>query len=117
MFKRAIIIAILIVMAFRAVAFASDTSGEVVFRDALYGTAIGAILGGAVYLIDDDELGKKMGIGIAVGTIGGLVFGITESRSAVEIKRGKIDLNLPTFAIYKKEKDSALIANLLKVRF
>jgi len=117
MLKRIIIIAILIVMAFRATASASDTSGEIVFRDALYGTAIGAILGGAVYLIDDDELGKKMGIGIAAGTIGGLVFGITESRSMVEIKRGKMNLNLPTFAIYKKEKDSVLITNVLKIKF
>ena len=118
MIKRILSLLILILLLLESVSFAGDTSGEVVFRDALYGAAIGAILGGAIYLADQDDPGAKMGIGIALGTIGGLAFGISETRSAaVEIKRGKINLNPPVVVVGKKDGATVLSAKILKIEF
>lgn len=117
MLKRIVIILILITLILESFSFAQDTSGEIVFRDALYGAVIGAIIGGSVYLADQDDPGEKFGIGIAAGTIGGLIFGITEARSAVEVRRGKISLNPPTMIAHRKDGSLVFSAKILKIEF
>ena len=115
--RKILIIAAVSVLILQGTAFAFETEGEVIFRDALYGAAIGAILGGAIYLADDDNVGAKLGIGVAVGTIGGLVFGIIETRSFAEIEKDKINFAFPTPLIEKNGDGLRYRASLLKARF
>ncbi|MBI4822629.1 MAG: hypothetical protein HY805_00135 [Nitrospirae bacterium] len=119
MIKRIVVVAILLLALFQGKAFSADTSGEVVFRDAIYGAGIGAILGGAIYLADDDHFGSKIGIGIAVGTIGGLIYGVSETRGVVEIRKekGSIKLNPPIISVQKKDGDLFYSTNILKISF
>lgn len=88
-----------------------------IFRDVLYGAAIGAILGGAIYLAEEDDFGEKLGAGVAVGTIGGLIFCITETKTLVETEKDKIKVAFPIPVIEKKRDDLRYSASLLKTRF
>jgi hypothetical protein len=54
-------------------------SGEIIFRDAMYGALIGGLAGTAVYAIDAEDYGKKAGGGVLVGLILGTIFGVYES--------------------------------------
>lgn len=75
--------------------FALD--GEIIFRDSLYGAGIGAIAGTAVYLIDGEDFGAKLGTGVFIGVLAGAAMGVYESNAAlVEIKNGKVYAGLPT---------------------
>ena len=117
MIKRIMLISVLIIMLFQSTAFAVETQGEILFRDSLYGAAIGALLGGAFYLLDQDEAGKKFASGVIVGTLGVLVFGIAETTGMVEIEKDKIKFALPT-PVIEKQKDGFLYsASLLKAKF
>lgn len=49
--------------------------GEILFRDAMFGVGIGATAGLAVYMIDSEDLGKKIGAGVLLGLIGGVAVG------------------------------------------
>ncbi len=116
MTRKIVIILIALVFAFQSVAFAAiETEGDVVFRDALYGAIIGAIVGGAVYLADQDDIGIKLGMGVAVGTVGGLAFGIYETRSVAEIDNNQIKFAIPTPVIQKRGDEMIYAAPLLKV--
>jgi len=117
MIKRTLVISALIMMLFQGTALAVETQGEILFRDSLYGAAIGALLGSAFYLLDQDELGKKLASGVIVGTMGGLVFGIAETTGMVEIKKDKIKFAVPT-PVIEKQKDAILYsASLIKAKF
>lgn len=117
MIKRVLVISVLIIMMFQGAAFAMDTQGEILFRDSLYGAAIGALLGSAFYLLDQDELGKKLASGVIVGTLGGLVFGIAETTGMVEIEKDKIRFAVPTPVIEKQKDGVRYSASLLKAKF
>lgn len=118
MIKRIICLALLMLLAFQTVAYAQErTSGDVVFKDALYGAAIGGILGFAVYLADDDNFGEKVGIGVAIGTLGGLAFGLAETRGIVEIRKGGLKFNAPRVAIQKRGNSVLYSTNIFKVDF
>ncbi len=54
-------------------------SGEIIFRDAMYGGVIGFLTGTAVYAIDQKSFGKKVGTGVLVGLLLGTAFGIYEA--------------------------------------
>ena len=54
-------------------------SGEIIFRDAMYGGVIGFLAGSAYYAIDQKSFGKKVGTGVLVGLILGTAFGIYEA--------------------------------------
>ncbi len=54
-------------------------SGEIIFRDAMYGALIGGLAGTAVYAIDANDYGKKAGGGILIGLVLGTIFGVYES--------------------------------------
>jgi len=115
--KKILIICVLSVLIFQGAAFAVESEGELIFRDALYGAAIGAILGSAIYLADDDDFGEKLGIGVAIGTLGGLAFGVMESGTFVEIKKDQIKVAIPTPVIEKKRDGLQYSASLLRTRF
>ncbi len=117
MIKKILLISVLMLLLFQGGAFAMGTQGEVIFRDALYGAAIGGLLGSAFYLLDDNELGKKVAQGVIVGTIGGLVFGIAETTGMVEIENNRIKFAIPA-PVIKKQKDGMLYsASLIKAKF
>lgn len=117
MLKKVLIIAVLAVLMFQGAAYAFESDGDIIFRNAMYGAAIGAILGGAFYLADQDDAGTKLGIGIAIGTVGGIALGLNETRSFVEIKDDKINVAVPTPVIKKKDEGIQYSAQLFKTRF
>lgn len=117
MIKRILIIAVLSIIILHSNAFALETEGEVLFRDSLYGAAIGALLGTAIYLVDQDDFVGKFGGGVIIGTIGGLIYGFTETRSFVEIEKGKIKVAIPTPIIDKKDNSTQYSASLFKTKF
>ncbi|VAX30117.1 hypothetical protein MNBD_NITROSPIRAE03-1265 [hydrothermal vent metagenome] len=117
MFKKFLIVAVLCFILFQGVAFAAGAKGEIVFRDALYGAVVGSILGGAIYLVDQDNFAAKLGMGVAVGTLGGLFFGVAETRSLVEIKNDNVMFALPLPMIQKKHSGILYSASFLSVDF
>ncbi len=117
MLKKILIIAVLSIMVLQVPAFAVETKGEVLFRDSLYGAALGALLGGAFYLLDQDEFNKKFASGVIIGTFGGLVYGIAENTSLVEIEKNKIRFAVPTPVFEKNEDNAQVSMSLLKTRF
>ncbi|GMT47661.1 MAG: hypothetical protein IEMM0007_1227 [bacterium] len=117
MLKKCIIVTVLFLFLSQSVAFAAGAEGEIVFRDALYGGVVGSILGGAIYLIDQDNFAAKLGMGVAVGTLGGLFFGVAETRSLVEIKNDNVMFALPLPMIQKKHSGILYSASFLRVDF
>ncbi|GBE36066.1 hypothetical protein BMS3Bbin07_00205 [bacterium BMS3Bbin07] len=117
MFKKVLIVTVLFLFLSQSVAFAAGAKGEIVYRDALYGAVVGAILGGAIYLVDQDDFAAKLGMGVAVGTLGGLVFGVAETRSFVEIRKDNVRFALPLPMIQKKHSGILYSTSLLRVDF
>ena len=117
MIKKILIIAVLSLMIFQSAAFALETEGEVLFRDSLYGAAIGALLGTAIYLADQDDFTEKIATGVIFGTLGGLFYGFTETSSFVEIEKDEIKFAVPAPAIRKEENGALYSASFFKARF
>ncbi len=117
MIKKVLLVSVLIIMLFQGTAFALETQGEILFRDSLYGAAIGALVGSAFYLIDEDDFGKKIASGVIVGTLGGVVFGIAETTGMVEIEKDKIRFAIPTPVIKKQKVGMLYSASLIKAKF
>jgi hypothetical protein len=118
MLKRILVITVLLLFAFQSTAFAFGTEGDVVFTDALYGAAIGAMLGAAFYLVDDDDFARKIGVGVILGTAGGVAFGLAkDTRSVVEIQKDGVKLAVPSVTIQKRKEDILYTTSLLKVEF
>jgi len=117
MIKRIIIIAVLSFMIFQGTASAIETKGEVLFRDSLYGAAIGTIIGVSFYMLDQDDFATKLASGIIVGTFGGLAYGVAENSGMVEIEKDKIRFAVPTPVIQRKDGNYLLSMSLLKSRF
>ncbi len=86
---------------------AKALDGEIIFRDAMYGTAIGAVGGLALYAADGGKhFGKKMGFGVLVGLVFGIGVGIYESQTAlVEINNGKVYASIPQISFKKINVD------------
>jgi len=89
--------------------------GEVVFTDALYGAAIGGLVGGAAWLIDQDSAGAKIGTGLVVGTVAGLVFGVAEAQSLVQVEDDAVKLALPTPVVQPHDGGLTYAVNLLHI--
>lgn len=116
MLKKVIIVSVLLLFAITSSAFAAiETQGDVVFRDALYGAVIGGILGGAFYVADQDNFAQKVGIGVLIGTVGGIAFGVMETRSVVELKNDEIKFALPTPVIQERDGDIMYSTSIVKV--
>ncbi|MGE5894487.1 MAG: hypothetical protein ACM34I_10565 [bacterium] len=118
MVKKFFILMVLVFIVLQGSSFAIESGGDVVFKDALYGLVIGAAVGGAVYLIDSDDPGEKFGIGIALGTIGGVIYGLYDTRSVVAINsENNTRVAFPTPAIQKTKNSTKVSISLLKVDF
>lgn len=117
MVKRVLISAVLALIIFQGTACAFDGEGEVVFRDSLYGAAIGALLGTAFYVVDQDDFAEKVATGVIVGTIGGLFYGVYETRSFVELRQDEIRLAVPTPVIQQKKDSLVYSASLFRSKF
>jgi len=118
MWRKILLLVIIFCLIFNTLAFAVETAGEVVFRDAIYGAAIGGILAGAAYLIDQDHFAKKLGTGVAIGTIAGVLYGIYENTAIAEIENGKVKFAFPTPQI-SPTLDAAVAysASIVRVKF
>ena len=117
MIKKISIAAILALFLFQSSAFAFDTDGDVIFRDTLYGAAIGALLGTAFYVADNDNFSSKISGGVIIGTLAGLAYGVHETNSFVELKDDKIKMAVPIPVIVPKEDGVQYTASLFKARF
>lgn len=119
--KKILVIGILSVFIFQSAAFAFESEGELIFKDSLYGAAIGAILGGAIFLASDDDDAEdfwgKFGAGVAIGTLAGVAFGVMETKTFVEIEKDKVKVAFPTPVIEKTEDGLQYSASLLRTRF
>lgn len=80
-------------------AAAEENAMETVFKDSLYGGLAGALIGGAVMALTDnpgDHIGY-IGVGAAVGVIGGAAFGLAQSsRAFAEVENGRMTVSVPT---------------------
>jgi hypothetical protein len=118
MVKRTLLIAALsVVIIMQSTAFAIETEGEIILRDTAYGAAIGAMLGTAFYLADQDDFGEKISTGLLIGTIGGLIFGFTETTSLVEIRNDEIKVAIPTPVIRKEGDRTIYSASIFKTEY
>ncbi len=117
MTKRILIIAALLIMVFQGSASAAGLEGDIIFRDTLYGAAVGAIIGTAIYLIDQDNFGTKFGTGVVIGSLGGLAWGIKETRTFVEIEKDTIKIAFPTPVIQQKSDGVQYSASLFRAKF
>ncbi len=77
--KKIISLAVIFSLLFIPVKKTYAVSGEIIFRDAMYGGVIGFLTGTAVYAIDQKSFGKKVGTGVLVGLILGTAFGVYEA--------------------------------------
>lgn len=114
--KKFLVIAVMSLVFFANTAFAQDR-GSVIFKDTLYGVAIGALIGSAIYLADDDHFAAKFSTGVIIGAVGGLVYGLYETESFVEIENNKIKVAVPTPVLEKKDETVRYSASLLRTRF
>lgn len=117
MIKKIFVITVLSLVLLQSSAFAFDTDGEIIFHDALYGAAIGGILGAAFYAADTDDFGSKMSSGIIIGTLAGLGYGLYETNTFVELKKDGIKVAVPTPVIVPEEDGIKYTASLFKTRF
>jgi len=117
MIKRIFVIVILSLVIFQSSAYAFEADGDVVFKDTLYGAAIGGLLGTAMYIGDQEDFGSKISSGVVLGTIAGLAYGLYETNTFVELKDNKIKFAVPTPIIVPKENGLQYTASLFKARF
>lgn len=117
MIKNISIAIILALFLFQSTAFAFDTDGEVIFKDTLYGATIGGLLGAMLYVGNQEDFSSKLSGGVIIGTIAGLVFGLHETDSFVELKDNKIKVAIPTPVIVPKEDGIEFAASLFKANF
>lgn len=116
MIKKVLVCSVLFLLVFQSSAFAViETQGDVVFRDALYGAAIGGLVGGAVYLTDQNDFAKKVGIGVIIGAVGGIIFGVVETRSVAEIDNNGVKFAVPTPVIEQRGDETIYSTSLLNI--
>ena len=115
MLKKIPVLVIVFLILMQGAALALD--GEIIFRDALYGTAIGALIGVGIYAIDQNDFGPKVGGGVVAGAAVGMVVGIVESASMVSIRDNKVYVGVPTPVIIRKADSTVYKAALLDVKF
>lgn len=122
MFKKIIVTAILLTFLLQSAAFAGEV-GRIAYNDAMYGAIIGGILGTAFYFADpvtkdkDETFMKRVSIGVILGTLGGLAFGVYDAQSAVSMKNGNMQLNVPTVNVVQRGKETLYTTNFLEVKF
>ena len=114
--KKLAVVLALIISVFTTRSFALD--GEIIFKDAMYGAAIGGLAGGALYLVDSNDFGAKVGIGVFLGLLAGAAIGVYESEGAfVQIDNGKVKLAMPDIKVEKNQLDTYTKVNLFGAKF
>lgn len=94
-----VIMALISVISAASSSSAAESSLREVFQDALYGTGIGALVGGAfmVFTKKPADHFDYIGYGAALGALGGTAYGLAKSaRSLAEIENGKVKFAVPT---------------------
>lgn len=119
MLKRILLVTFILLLVLQGAAFAQ--TGSIILEDMGYGVVIGTMLGGAVYLLGNDDtsdaLVKNLSYGAALGAIVGFALGVTEIRGVVEIENNDIKVAFPTVIIQKRGDALFYSANLLKVNY
>jgi len=90
-------------------------SGEIIFRDAMYGALIGGLAGTAVYAIDAEDYGKKAGGGVLIGLILGTIFGVYESSelfAKTEKPKPEIKVPIKVTTFFGEDKKTHTITKL-----
>ncbi len=90
-------------------------SGEIIFRDAMYGALIGGLAGTAVYAIDAEDYGKKAGTGVLIGLVLGTIFGIYESSelfAKADKKQPQIDVPIKVITFRGEDNKTYTITKL-----
>jgi len=94
--------------------------GETILRDTVYGLLTGAIVGGALTLVTAEPLDHLswIGIGAAVGAVGGVAYGVYETTSMAELDRdGEFRLAMPTVQFRSPGRSLTTSVDVLRVRF
>lgn len=117
MFKKVLTLAIVLIFLTAGAGSAIAGSGELILKDTFYGGLIGGLLGGAWYLLDQDEASDKIGTGIGVGIIGGFVLGLTDASAMAKIENGEVIYAMPTIILERRGKATVYSTHLLEVNF
>lgn len=117
MLKKVSVVLIIIMLLAASAGTALAGSGEVILEDTLYGGLIGGLLGGAWYLLDEDDAADKIGAGIGIGIIGGFILGVTDASASVKIENGKVKYAMPQIHMFKKDSATIYTAHLLEMNF
>lgn len=127
--KITVLLVAISVFAFSAQAKAADDAMSNTLTDALYGGAIGALVGTAVLFLTDnpDDHIDYIFTGAGVGILGGVAYGLATSgvvqRAATEYDGDKITFAMPTVKrveIYDEllsKKEVINSVDLVKIRF
>jgi|GEM_PF-1164922 hypothetical protein len=119
MIKKAVTVVLL--FAFMAVSTGSALAveGDTIYKNAIYGATIGGLIGVGLYGLDQKEPGQKIGGGVVVGTVLGILLGMAESKSLVTVdrKKGTVALGIPAPVVALTSNGPAYQASLLKMDF
>ncbi len=127
--KITVLLVAISVFAFSAQAKAADDAMSNTLTDALYGGAIGALVGTAVLFLTDnpDDHIDYIFTGAGVGILGGVAYGLATSgvvqRAATEYDGDKITFAMPTVKrveVYDEllsKKEVINSVDLVKIRF
>ena len=105
-------IALSILISFATIMFvpshskAEENPMRTIFMDTFYGMAAGTLIASAITLTQEDQnWGRTVGTGAAIGGIAGALFGIfTEVRYAATVDEGKLYVSLPTVGVTADNK-------------
>jgi len=105
-------IALSILISFATIMFvpshskAEENHMRTIFMDTFYGMAAGTLIASAITLTQEDQnWGRTVGTGAAIGGIAGALFGIfTEVRYAATVDEGKLYVSLPTVGVIADNK-------------
>jgi len=105
-------IALSILISFATIMFvpshskAEENHMRTIFMDTFYGMAAGTLIASAITLTQEDQnWGRTVGTGAAIGGIAGAVFGIvSEVRYAATVDEGKLHVSLPSVSVIADNK-------------
>ena len=117
MLKKILVLTFLLLFVFQGIALA-QSSGAIILEDTLYGAVIGAVLGGAWYMLDQDEAGEKIGTGAGIGAFAGAALGVADAFYIVEVEEnGDVRYAMPMIMIGERNGANFVSTNLLRVNF
>lgn len=119
MVKKVLALTVILILAAQGAAFAADSKGEIVARDAVYGAGVGAFLGISIWLINtDDNVLPYIGVGLTSGTVLGLAYGLTvDAQGLATIEKDGVKYAFPTIEMERSGEDWKIKTALLNVKF